>query len=151
MCTGRNRVRERKRRKGNVIYYSALFSFFFLLIKKKKKRKEEIFLIRLSGLVRGPHTTLLPEGSGGGGGGSSTLENNYAHTHIGARAFTHTHTRTQRTLALTDRPQEKNITEQRNVGYIISNKDPVRLLENSTSTSFDVCRANIHIMQNVRT
>lgn len=42
--------------------------------------KKRNFLIRLSGLVRGPHTMLLPEGrgSGGGGGGGDrggTLEN----------------------------------------------------------------------------
>lgn len=71
----RTKTEREKRRKENVIYCSALFFI------NKKKKKEEIFLIRLSGLVRGPHTTLLlPEGSGGGGGGG-TLENNYTHAH----------------------------------------------------------------------
>lgn len=78
------------REKGQRDLLLGSFSIFFLFIiiinnvwREEKKRN---FLIRLSGLVRGPHTTLLPEGrgSGGGGGGDDrggTLENSLTRTH----------------------------------------------------------------------
>jgi len=69
------------------------------LIKKKKEEKEEIFLIRLSGLVRGPHTTLLPEGSGGGGRTAHWKTTDCSAVRSSSAVRTHTQTRYTHTRA----------------------------------------------------